>query len=576
MSFYLIVNQAFTKIAKLKQVAIKNDLAIQQYDFTDIDKTLFLFTANSSETAHYLKLDNGDCICTVGTFMYKGYYGNQALQSAYQDISAQQFKHQECIGHYNIIIKIQQKIHLYTDLLGAWKIYQSAQGEISSSFYLLLELQDKLSLNIQGVYEYILNGCTLGEKTIAQEINSLPAEQTYIIDQHGNITRTDVSHSLLNQENNQQKNMEELLDDYSERLKNVFTQYQQLPNSQFRSALSGGFDSRLILASFLKTGTQPKLYVYGKETDADVVVAKNVAEVAGLNLDFIDKSKLPNQLEQQSFADIMERNLFIYDGLSYDGIVDNGNDYYDRLNRSANDKILVNGSVGEIFRHFYYLSNCNISIDDFIKSFHCRYDHQKMGDQFNEDEYRQGIKQEIQKTLKTEQTLLSREQVEKLYPLLRARYWSAKDMTNNHRFGLALYPFMEYQLIQGTSTISFNKKLYGRFEAQLINSLAPELAACNSDYGFAFNTEPPAKYKLKTQLLTYQRPVWLRKNMYAFKNKRQTANPPEYLTDKYLKDVINAQYPYMTQYFKQISTLDNETLNRLVTIEYIAEKYNFS
>jgi len=426
------------------------------------------------------------------------------------------------------------------------------------------------------VYEYILNGCTFGEKTIAQEINSLAAEKIYTLDQQNNITSVDVSHSLLNQQNNQQKSMETLLDDYSERLQNVFTQYQQLPSSEFHSALSGGFDSRLILASFLKTGTKPKLYVYGKETDADVVVAKNVAQVAGLTIDFIDKTKLSNQLEHQPFTDIMERNLFIYDGLSYDGIVDNGNDYYDRLNRAANDKILVNGSVGEVFRHFYYLPNRNISINDFIKSFHCRYDKQQMGEQFSEQDYRQGIKQAIQKTLKTEQTRLSREQVEQLYPLLRARYWSAKDMTNNHRFGLALYPFMEYQLIKGTSTIAFNKKLYGRFEAQLINTLAPQLAACKSDYGFAFNAEAPVKYKLKTQLITYQRPVWLRQNMYALKNKRHTAKRPDYLTAKYLKTIIDIEYPYMQQYVKRISSLDNETFNRLVTIEYIAEKYNFS
>jgi len=93
MSFYLIVNQAYTKKAKLQKLAIKNDLEIQQYDFADVDKTLFIFTANSRETAHYLKIDNEDCICTVGTFIYKGYYGNQALKIAYQDISTQQFKH---------------------------------------------------------------------------------------------------------------------------------------------------------------------------------------------------------------------------------------------------------------------------------------------------------------------------------------------------------------------------------------------------------------------------------------------------------------------------------------------------
>jgi len=264
----------------------------------------------------------------------------------------------------------------------------------------------------------------------------------------------------------------------------------------------------------------------------------------------------------------------MYDGLSYDGIVDNGNDYHERIKRAGNNKILVNGSVGEVFRHFYYWPNRSISIERFIQSFHCRYDLKNMGEKFSELKYQKGLKQVIKLVLKTEQDQLSREQVEKLYPLLRARYWSAKDMINNHRFGLALYPFMEYGLIQGTSHIAYNKKLYGRFEASLIKGLAPKLAACKSDYGFSFDTEPPTSYKLKTQLITYQRPVWLRQKMYALKNSKKVLNQSKSLEET-LKSIIDINYPYMGKYFKKNRQLDNDTFNRLVTVEYIAQKYMF-
>lgn len=149
-------------------------------------------------------------------------------------------------------------------------------------------------------------------------------------------------------------------------------------------------------------------------------------------------------------------------------------------------------------------------------------------------------------------------------------------MVNNHRFGLSLYPFLEYDLINGTSTIDYNKKIYGRLEAKLIKKLSPKLADCSSDYGYSFNQEPPLKYKLKTQIITYQRPVFLRKLSYTIQNRRSKANPPKFLSNDYLKKIIDINFHYMSDFFKSIDTMDAEVLNRLVTVEYIAQKYGFS
>jgi len=574
MAFFLLTQATPLYTVKINNIVNKFDLKVSEFTFSDLNKTLQLFTWKSTETSHALTLDNGDFISSIGTFIYKQAYGDAALTELYKDFVNDQFKHLECTGHYNLIIKKQKKLYLYNDILGAWKIYQSTNGVISSSLYMLLELQKDLSLNQQGVYEYVLNGCTFGQKTIAEQITSLAAEHYHVITAE-EIKSIAIEQRLVQQPDLQSKGMAELVDDYSKRLEILFKKYQTIPTTAFRSAISGGFDSRLILSCFLKVKQHPELYVYGKPSDKDVVVAIDVADKAGLKLDYIDKSQLKNNLNIENFVEIVERNLFMYDGLSYDGILDNGNDYFDRLNRSKNNKILVNGSVGEIFRHFYYLPNKPISINNFIKSFHSRFDPSTMMIAFNFKAYSDKLADEIKKTLKITHTTLTRAEVEKLYPLLRARYWSAKDMVNNHRFGLSLYPFFEQCLINGTSTIDFKTKCYGQFEAKLINKLSPKLAACNSDYGFPFNTKIPINYKLKTCILTYQRPAWLRQISYAIQSKRHKPQRPCYLKPSYLSKIIDTDLPYMSIFFKNITRLDNETLNRLATLEYIAKKYNF-
>ena len=575
MAFFLLTNISNPKTVEIKKIVKKFDLKESKYLISELDKVLHLFTWKSTETCHALTIDNGDLVCSIGTFIYKRLYGNLALNAIYADFINNSFKHSECVGHYSLIIKKQEKIYLYTDMLGAWKIYQSNNGIISSSFYLLLELQESLSFNAQGIYEYILNGCTFGQKTICEQITRLEADKNFVLFRNKELKSFANKDELLRQPDYHHKNIDELTEDYTERLEKLFAQYRIIPATKFRSAISGGFDSRLILSCFLKTNTTPELYVYGKPDDKDVQVAKDVSDKARLDLDFIDKSLLKTNITKDNISEIIEKNLFMYDGLSYDGIFDNGNDYFDRLNRVKNNKVLVNGSVGEVFRHFYYINNKTIGMKDFIKSFHSRFDTKSMTTSFNYADYTQVLTKEIQTTLQIDKIELNREELEKLYPLWRARYWSAGDMVNNHRFGLALYPFFETGIINGTSTIKFEHKLYGRLESQMIQLLSPKLAACKSDYGYRFDEFPPIKYKLKVKLLTYHRPIWLRKLSYALKNSKGNNLLPEYLCHDYLSQVIDVNYPYMSKYFKHEQINDIETLNRLTTVEYIAEKYSF-
>ena len=58
------------------------------------------------------------------------------------------------------------------------------------------------------------------------------------------------------------------------------------------TAISGGYDSRLILALLRARGVRPRLHVYGSDADSDVRIARQICAGEGLTLEHIDKSRL--------------------------------------------------------------------------------------------------------------------------------------------------------------------------------------------------------------------------------------------------------------------------------------------
>lgn len=169
-----------------------------------------------------------------------------------------------------------------------------------------------------------------------------------------------------------------------------------------------------------------------------------------------------------------------------------------------------------------------------------------------------------------EQRKLSRAEVELLYPLVRGRYWTARDVPINQDFGHCVFPFIEPELIKGTSDIPIALKSYGVFEGRMINYLSPSLAAYPSNYGFSFDIDPPTSYRIKAQT-TYRRPPRIRRYTHRLKQLRRQQRP-YFLQDNYIASVIDADFPHMRRYFKIDKINDVDILNRVVTMEYVCHR----
>jgi asparagine synthase (glutamine-hydrolysing) len=234
----------------------------------------------------------------------------------------------------------------------------------------------------------------------------------------------------------------------------------------------------------------------------------------------------------------------------------------------------LNGSLGEIYRNFFYIPDRPLALKQVVESFFSAYAPAACSERFRVAAYTDSLVQAFQTELATDDTQVSRAQVESLYPLVRGRYWTGRDVNLNMRFGRMLFPFMQAQLIAGTAEIPIRFKNHGRLEAKIIAQLDPALAAYPSGYGYRFSDAPPLKHRAKSWL-TLLRPSWLRRYSYRLRFAKPQPFPP-YLQSDHLARLMDASMPYMRRYFLPERLHDPDAFNRVATMEYIFQRYGAS
>lgn len=413
-------------------------------------------------------------------------------------------------GHYVIVTRSNGKMFLFTDPLGAMKIYYSkSKDTISSSFIATLAATNSLQFDDLGVFQYIWNGCTFGERTIATEIVTVPSGKI------GAITGAQFAVEAgaavtFHTRDTPYTNFAQTVDCYADRLVRLFEAYKAAFGDRVVAALSGGLDSRLNVAALRRVGIEPNLFVYGDARDDDVRIASMLATGEKLHLSHVDKRKIA--IEGKDLA----RSVVAFDGYDPDAIVARDVDLVTRTSRVAAGRVLLSGSAGEVFRNFFYLRDREFSARDMIDVFFARYTRCFRGSAERLD-YEREITRTMLAAIGADSELLQRWQVELVYPLFRGRYWTARDLEINQRFGEALYPYLEADIIRDACWIPWEWKWNFRFELALISRLDDRLLDYRTVYsGNRDGRELSASKRLELYLSGWK-PVWLRRNAYALR-----------------------------------------------------------
>ncbi|MBI1182358.1 MAG: hypothetical protein GC201_17590 [Alphaproteobacteria bacterium] len=515
---------------------------------------------------HSVTFEDGAFALHTGTFFFDGMTGEPALRAFHAAFDPAAPPWARCRGHYAVILRKAGVLALVTDGLGSYHVYHRRDEPVfSSSFVAVLDSVAEPAPDPVGIFQYAWNGSCFGDRTVFDNVRLLPAPAIVTLGGQARIVEHGPAIDLFAPP--AADALPALAREQAERLRPLFRAYAGLAPLPVRTALSGGYDSRLVLAALLDAGVTPDLFVFGGAGDPDVACARRVAEGEGLALRHLDKGAAPVP-DPDAFAAQVRRDLTVFDGLKYDGLFDPGADYDDRMARQAGDAVVLNGSAGEIYRNFFYLPDRPTSLGDLVSAFFSRYDPSAMTRAFDEAAYRDALAADMMGVLGIDRPKVARPLIEALYPLFRGRYWSSRDVSVNQRFGRMLYPFLEPAVIETTNNIPYAAKAFGRLEAAMIARLSPALAGYPMAYGFAPAEPPPLAHRLSL-LASIHRPVWLRRRAYRLS---RHGAAPAWLGREHLCRVMDVNMPYMKALFRLAALRDPEVLNRVATVEYLCQR----
>lgn len=536
-------------------------------------RNLTLFNDLSGNAPIFKEAENGDFIASLGTFAYQGDRSLLGLNNFLNNFNTETFCWQEMTGTHVVILRKAGSTYIISDGLGCSQIYVDDQHCVySNSFISMCDIITPKFFDTQACYEYVINGAVFGNKSLIKGTSTLPANSILEITSRKIQSIQLKSPIIDNDDCATNMTLAQVASYHCKQLDTVFEPVAKAYGDNIKLSFSGGFDSRLSLAMLMQHGIKPKLFVYGNDNDEDVIIARTVANAENLELECINKNVAPTA-ELDSYAEITQANFYAFDGWKVEyGIFDFGTDRNDRLKRHKKEQIPLNGSLGEIYRNFFYIPNKKMRAQDVVSTFYSQYNQKAFSPKFEEQMYRQEMANCMKKAVSTSNNHLERYQIEQLYPHFRGRFWTGRDAQLNQRFGPMLFPFLEPTAISNTSKIPLNYKDLGYLQGRMISQINSRLANYPSDYGFSLNGVRPLKYRIKTFLST-QRPPFTRKLSFRLKNRHKEALDTP-LSQPYLSRVIDEDFPIMRNLFNIELINSAKQYGLIATLEYLGEHYN--
>ena len=465
--------------------------------------------------------------CCAGPIWYRGKFGRDALVVLLQDIDdTGRIDASQVRGNHALFIRTGRRCLLMNDALGLVRIHASEDRCFYSTSWLAsCAYAGHVEIDEASAIEYVLLGASHSDASVARGITTLPLGSAY------DLTRGSVEARLRPGDWRRAPSLstfDDAVGQISDYLKAASSELAIAFPGRVRAALSGGFDSRLIVAGLLACGSRPELFVYGSPDSSDVAIAQEAARSVDLPLRHVDKQVLGRGLSEPDLECLVDNALF-FDGLPNDGIHDSGTDRQTRLVQTADESIALNGGGGEIFRNYFHLPDRPFHAVDVVSAFYRGFDTDVFRRTRGLEAYRDRMVESIERSLGMDDArsdrMLTRSQVELLYPLFRCHFWMGLNNSVATRHGYYMTPLIDLNTVQFTWNLPLGWKNAGRLESSLIVKLHPELASQPSSYGFRFTDGPNWRTRF-SEWSTRIRPVHVRPGINALRRRLASTGVP--------------------------------------------------
>ncbi len=468
----------------------KHDEAVEKFQDGGLEKNIHIITDEfnftsfkkvvDNENRNSVKFDNGDFICLTGTFIYDRRTGIDAIKDIYSAFSNNISELQnEIIGSYGCVLKKNDTIYVFSDGGGIYNIYFTKKSDdiiISQDYHKISYVINNKSVNEMTLLERSFQFSNLDNETIFRKIKLLPMEN-YL---ESDLNRNKMEIHQLSPDNKPDNRVIERkdIDSMAQELSDLIKKYARLVADAFQDikiCMTGGLDSRLLLAAFLSIGVKPEL-IYGIGNSGltntkweDLAINQIYAERYGLNLTTLDWS-INDILGNEDRDYLLNR----YGQYSY---IYGGKGARSFENVSDNNSIFLLGFGGERYRNVQWLDDYqknSFDLDTFIQNY--IYDHAQ-SPIINYKGYTNYIKEKYIKIIKSfeiDECNIKKDDFQQLHDFYRR---SADTVLNNHLNLIARSINLSFipEISNYISQVPAKYKENSRFQLELIRNFYPDL-----------------------------------------------------------------------------------------------------
>lgn len=311
-----------------------------------------------------------DFISVVGTFIYKGKHGREALIAIYDDFSANiNSIRDNVIGNCAFIIKKGSLLYVFGEYFGFYDIfyyYKNGLFIISHDLYDLYKGITDLKINKLNMLEHLALGVNYCGETFFDDVYRLQDNETLIINTStGSLEKSSLN---VNWKNSGSMSYDECVSKISSSLKSIGKTFFDNFGTPALSS-TGGLDNRLNLAIFLAIGARPDLY-YGvgnsgatNTFSGDLKVNQEFEKSFGTKLNQVSwNNSTPIDKDWEEL-----KNKYGFSSVCYGG----ARDFFEAYKQIPNSTILF-GCMGELYRNLDVWEKRKfkpMSLDEYIEKY---------------------------------------------------------------------------------------------------------------------------------------------------------------------------------------------------------------
>jgi asparagine synthase (glutamine-hydrolysing) len=561
--FFLYKKNTSTSFLKKAHEEVFNGKGLKLNTKIETDGFIFsVYHKKYFENTNFVSFGENDFAAVTGTMIYDGKTGEESLKVVFRDFHEKKGIEFGLRGNFCLFIYKDSILYMIQDALGYYPVYcDEPMNFISSSFLAMAKSVKVKNISDHELYEYILSGQYVSSQTFIKEILFTDHKCMWKISPEiSKINRKEISFV-----ENRPDSL--LFEESVELLSSVFNSIGSAFGNDITSALSGGYDTRLVFAIFRKIGIIPHLYVYGQEGSADVEIAKEIARGENLYLEHIDKRSLFIKRTPEEYMNLLESQFYSYDGSGSLGIFDDGTDMNtreQRIDKKNRHLLHINGAGGEIYREIWNIGNRNVMLDDFLKIRFERKDFNLCGKMFDRKRYMSVLKRKIKEIYGIKREYITRSELEWMFPYLRNRLAVINASVNN-QLSYSLLPYMERDIVLQSYSIPFRLKNHGKFQSSLVKHFDSDLSKYPSQYGYNFYKGSGLKNIIKGKMLQLV-PLSVRP-MFRKVNKKY--EPPYYLKKDYTNFIFENKKMILEDYINFDKITDKNIMSRALTAEIL-------